>query len=289
MTAAEPLALGRRPRSVAELVALVRSGALGPAPETVTVASAFLTTYGTGHAGRAQRYHNEIFSVRIGSVVGSCGSESDLPGERSAVVSDCVGATIAELLDHAVPAVRIAALDAYLMHLRPHPSAAGRPGRTVVVDGASSLAKSRCRAATVIDLLPTRGIRTVLVVGVVNSLLAELRERGMDYIPCDRAGGVTEWDEPVLRSTAEITEPYDAMLVTGMTLVNGSFDHLLEHAGRHGLPLVMFAQSGSAVLPWFLGDDAVTAISAEPYPFFSLDGGPSTHFHYHRSESTCAQ
>ena len=41
------------------------------------------------------------------------------------------------------------------------------------------------------------------------------------------------------------------------------------------LPLVLFAQTGSAVLPWFLGA-GVHAVSAEPYPFFSLDGGPST-------------
>ncbi|WP_216910820.1 Rossmann-like domain-containing protein [Nocardia noduli] len=289
MTAADTPATGRRPRSVAELIDLVRAGVLGPPPETVTVASAFLTVHRTRHAGRTQRYRNEIISVRVGSAVGSCGLEPDRRVDHAEIVSDCVGATVAALLDHAVPAVRIAALDGYLMHRHPHPSAAGRTGRTIVVDGASSLIKSRNRARTVVDLLPTRGIRTVLVVGVVNSLLAELRARGIGYIPCDRAGGTTEWDEPVLRSTEAITTPYDAMLVTGMTLVNGSFDPLLEHAGRHGMPLVMFAQTGSAVLPWFLGDDAVTAISAEPYPFFSLDGGPSTHIHYDLSESTCAR
>jgi hypothetical protein len=54
---------------------------------------------------------------------------------------------------------------------------------------------------------------------------------------------------------------------------------LLEHARAHGKPLVMFAQTGSAILPHFLGA-GVTAVSAEPYPFFWLDGGDSVLFRY---------
>ncbi|WP_054814629.1 Rossmann-like domain-containing protein [Nocardia arizonensis] len=271
-------------RTVAALIDSVRAGSIGPAPDTISVSTAFLTAYGTRHTGRTNGYRNEILSLRIGSAVGSCGAEPGHHHELSEALDQCVGTTVSDLLDHPIPAVRIAALDGYLMHVHPHPRAAGCSGAAIVVDGPSSLAKSQVRARTVADLLPVAGVRTVLVIGVVNSLLAQLRARGISYIACDAVGGVTEWGEPVLTSTSLVTADYDALLVTGMTLVNGSFDDVLRDASQRDIPLVMFAQSGSAVLPWFLGDGAVTAISAEPYPFFSLDGGPSTHFHYRRSE-----
>lgn len=273
-----------RPATVAELLDLVRAGALGPSPGELTVATAFSTSYGTKHAGRSHGYRNEILSLRVGSAVGSCGLEGAHPHDLSGVLDQCVGASIGDLLDHRVPAVRIAALDAYLMHVHPHPRAAEAPGRPVIVDGESSLAKSQSRARAVVDLLPAHGVTRVLVVGVVNSLLAELRRRGLSYIACDNAGGTTEWGETIVTSTTAVTEEYDAMLVTGMTLVNGSFDALLQDAGGRGIPLVMFAQSGSAVLPWFLGERAVSAVSAEPYPFFSLDGNPSRLFHYRNGD-----
>lgn len=287
MTVADLARTGRQPDSIDELTSWVLESRFGPAPGTVTIASAFLTVHGTRHAGRTHRYRNEILSLRIGSAVGSCGLEADQHDDHAWVVDECVGATVAELLTHRVSAVRIAALDSYLMHVHPHPVAGGVRGAQVIIDGPSSLAKSQSRARSVIDLLPVQRIRTVLVIGVVNSLLAQLRDSGLSYLPCDKAGGCTEWGEPVRTSVADIDADYDAMLVTGMTLQNGSFDVLLEHARRRGIPMVMFAQSGSAVLPWFLGAPGVTAVSAEPYPFFSLDGGPSTHFTYRNSEATC--
>lgn len=66
----------------------------------------------------------------------------------------------------------------------------------------------------------------------------------------------------------------DAILASGMTLGNGTIDPLLTHARATGKPLVLFAQTGSAVLPRLLGH-GVSAVSAEPYPFFWLDGGPT--------------
>ncbi|MGW2661602.1 hypothetical protein ACWCW7_11630 [Nocardia tengchongensis] len=274
------------PVTLGELILRVRAGRVGPDPATVTVAGAFLTLHSTRHVGRNQRYRNEILSIRVGAAVGSCAFEPDDRADHTAAADACVGVSIADLLDHPLRAVRIAALDAYLMHAHPHPDAGGVRGAPVLVAGASSLAKSQDRAAGVIDLLPAK-VRTVLVIGVVNSLLAQLRSRGIDYIPCDLAGGVTEWGEPVRTSVAEIRDPYDALLVTGMCLGNNSFDALLAHAREQRLPMVMFAQTGSAVLPWFLGEPGLTAVAAEPYPFFSLDGGPSTHFHYRGGKSAC--
>ncbi|MFC6013044.1 hypothetical protein [Nocardia lasii] len=260
------------PASVAELTAWARAGRLGPEPGTLRASTAFLTTYGTRHPGRHRHYRNEVLSVRVGAAVGSCGLE---PHTGTAdLIDHCVDATVAELLEHPVAAVRVAALDAYLMQVRPHPHAGGRAGRQVVIDGPTSLTKSRRRASTVVDLLPAE-VSRVLVVGVVGSLLAELRARAIAYLPCDLAGGVTEWGEPVYEAVEQAPTDYDALLVTGMSLGNETFDEFRSVATRRRLPLVAFAQTGSAVLPWFLGA-GVHAVSAEPYPFFSLDGGPST-------------
>ncbi|MFG3619417.1 hypothetical protein [Nocardia sp. NPDC047654] len=286
MTTAD-LALVPRPRSVGELTDWAREARLGADPAGLAVATAFHTRYGTRHAGRRGGYRNEVLSVRVGAAVGSCGLEPGDDTGRADVLDDCVGATVAQLLSHSRQTVRIAALDAYLMHIRPHPAAGGVAAERVGVTEGSSLEKSRQRAEAVVDLLPS-GVRRVLVVGVVGSLLAALRARGIGYYPCDLVGGRTEWGEPVYRGVADTPPDYDALLVTGMTIGNGTFDALLAEANDRSIPMVLFAQTGSAVLPWFLGR-GVTAVSAEPYPFFSLDGGPSTLFRYRNGETSCTR
>ncbi|MET9611765.1 Rossmann-like domain-containing protein [Kitasatospora indigofera] len=256
-------------RDLTELITEVLAGRFGLDPARRRIALAFTTTQAVRHEGRAQGYRNEVLSLRLGEAVGSCAVE---PGELSAAALDnCVGATVAELLAHPLAPVRVAALDAFLMQARPHaPEHGARPHPLPAGD---SLAKSRARAGAVVELLPLDRVGMVLIVGVVNSLLEQLRERDIGYLACDLKGGATEWGEPVHTDAIGQLERCDALLVSGMTLGNGSFEPLLDHARRTGKPLVMFAQTGSAVLPQFLGH-GVSAVSAEPYPFFWLDGGP---------------
>ncbi|WP_411105302.1 Rossmann-like domain-containing protein [Streptomyces sp. cmx-4-9] len=247
----------------------VRAGAYGPDPARERVALAFTTAQAVRHAGRSSGYRNEVLSLRLDAAVGSCAVE---PGVLpAAALDDCVGASAAELLAHPLLPVRIAALDAYLTHVRPHTP--GHGARPYALPAGSSLHRSRARARAVVDLLPEAGIRRILAVGVVNSLLEQLRARGLGYVPCDLKGGATEWGEPVRTDALAELERCDAILASGMTLGNGTFQPLLDHAAASGKPLVVFAQTGSAVLPRFLGA-GVSAVSAEPYPFFWLDGGP---------------
>ncbi|MEV4456217.1 DUF364 domain-containing protein [Microbispora sp. NPDC049633] len=246
------------------------AGELGPDPVQERVSTAFTTRQGVRHDSRRRGYRNHVVSLRVGRAVGSCAVE---PGEvADEIVEECAGVAVADLLLHPVPAVRVATLDAYLMSARPH------WGKRVTVAAGTSLEKSLARAAAVVDLLPA-GTERVLVVGVVNSVLHRLRERGVRYVPCDLKGGSTEWGEPVTADAARALGVCDAVLASGMTLGNGSFETLLEHARAHRKPLVMFAQTGSAILPHFLGW-GVTAVSAEPYPFFWLDGGDTVLFRY---------
>ncbi|MEU6912276.1 Rossmann-like domain-containing protein [Streptomyces olindensis] len=262
-----------------DLVARVRDGALGPDPATLRVSVAFTTRQAVRHAGRGTGYRNEVLSLRLAEAVGSCAVE---PGALpDSAVEECVGADVARLLEHPLPPVRVAALDAYLMHVLPHtPDQGAAP---VPLPAGSSLEKSRARAEAVVALLDLPPGATVLVVGVVNSLLEALRSRGLRYVPCDLKGGATEWDEPVVTDALTAADGCDALLVSGMTLGNGTFEPLRRHALAHGKQLVMFAQTGSAVLPRLLGH-GVSAVCAEPYPFFWLDGGPGV---VHRYRGSC--
>ncbi|MCX5156909.1 DUF364 domain-containing protein [Streptomyces sp. NBC_00291] len=253
----------------------VLAGRHGPDPRGQRIALAFTTTQAVRHAGRATGYRNEVLGLRLDEAVGSCAVE---PGTLPAGALDaCVGASVATLLAHPLLPVRVAALDAYLMRAHPHTPANG--ARPWPLEAGGSLSKSRARARAVVGLLPVRRLRRVLVVGVVNSLLERLRAEGVDYLPCDLSGGTTEWGEPVHTDAVARMHHCDAVLASGMTLGNGTFQALREHAENTGKPLVMFAQTGSAVLPRFLGA-GVSAVSAEPYPFFWLDGGPGVIHRY---------
>ncbi|MEX0172112.1 Rossmann-like domain-containing protein [Streptomyces sp. LMG1-1-1.1] len=258
-----------------DLVERVLTGAYGPDPRTRRVSVAFTTRQAVRHEGRASGYRNEVLSLRLAEAVGSCAVE---PGELpDGAVEDCVGADVARLLEHGAAPVRVAALDAYLAHVLPHgPENGARP---CPLPAGTSLEKSRARAAAVVDLIGVPPGATVLVVGVVNSLLEALRARGLAYVPCDLKGGTTEWGEPVRTDALAELERCDAVLASGMTLGNGSFEPLRRRARHRGVPLVMFAQTGSAVLPRLIGS-GVTAVCAEPYPFFWLDGGPGTVHRY---------
>ncbi|MFF3322601.1 Rossmann-like domain-containing protein [Streptomyces sp. NPDC002889] len=262
-----------------ELVDRVLRGGFGPDPRTRRIAVAFTTRQAVRHDGRSGGYRNEVLSLRLAEAVGSCAVEPG--GLPDGAVDDCVGADVARLLEHELLPVRVAALDAYLMHVLPHAPANG--AQPCPLPAGSSLEKSLARAAAVVGLLDVPPGRTVLVVGVVNSLLEALRSRGLAYIACDLKGGTTEWGEPVRTDALSELERCDAVLASGMTLGNGSFEPLRGHALRHGKPLVMFAQTGSAVLPRLIGA-GVSAVCAEPYPFFWLDGGSGTIHRYGRHE-----
>ncbi|WP_328935054.1 MULTISPECIES: Rossmann-like domain-containing protein [unclassified Streptomyces] len=266
---------GETYESYDELVTRVRAGDLGPDPAAQRIAVAFTTRQAVRHDGRGTGYRNEVLSLRLGEAVGSCAVE---PGALpDSAVEECVGADVARLLEHPLLPVRVAALDAYLMHVAPHTPVNG--ARPVPLPAGTSLEKSRARAKAVAELLDLPTGATVLVVGVVNSLLEALRSRGLSYVPCDLKGGLTEWGEAVVTDAPAEAGRCDALLVSGMTLGNGTFEPLRRHALAHGKQLVAFAQTGSAVLPRFLGH-GVSAVCAEPYPFFWLDGGPGTVHRY---------
>nr|WP_246300603.1 DUF364 domain-containing protein [Actinopolyspora biskrensis] len=120
-------------------------------------------------------------------------------------------------------------------------------------------------------MIPRGNEGPVAVIGVVNSLLSALEDRNLEHVPCDFKGGRTERGETVLRNHSEALSGARAVLASGMTLGNGTFDGIAEHCRTNAVPLVVFAQTGSAVFRELLGTH-LTALSAEPYPFFWLTG-----------------
>jgi uncharacterized protein (DUF4213/DUF364 family) len=71
----------------------------------------------------------------------------------------------------------------------------------------------------------------------------------------------------------------DMIIATGMTMSNGSFDTLLQAGRESGVPLIVYAQTGSGIAPNFLGN-GVAAVSAEPFPFSQFSSHETTLYLY---------
>ncbi|MGW7351326.1 DUF364 domain-containing protein [Streptomyces sp. Z26] len=250
------------PLSVDELTAAVRSGAYGPDPDGLSVTSAFWLYHTTRLAGGTATYHNHYLLLRVGGSFGACSFEA---GELVPdVCADASGHTLGSLLRHESAPVRVAALDAYLDHVRPHRDAA--EARPVALPAGTPEVRARARDAAIVDLLDIRPGARVALVGVVNPLVAAVRERGGVCLPCDLNLRTTQWGDTVTDDMTEVLREADAVVATGMTLGNGTFDLILGHCREQGVPLLVYAQTGAAVARAFLGS-GVTALNAEPFPF----------------------
>jgi len=125
------------------------------------------------------------------------------------------------------------------------------------------------------------------LIGVVNPLVAAIQQHGGVCLPCDFNMERTADGLPVVSDMAPVLEEADLIIATGMTLSNGSFDHILAAARRRGIPLIVYAQTGSAIAPFFLGK-GVSAVSAEPFPFSQFSADP-TPIYLYRLESERAR
>jgi uncharacterized protein (DUF4213/DUF364 family) len=139
--------------------------------------------------------------------------------------------------------------------------------------------RARARDAAIAGLLDIAPGAKVALIGVVNPLVAAIRERGGICLPCDYNLRTTQWGDLVARETAEALEVADAVVATGMTLGNGTFDEIVRRCRERSVPLVVYAQSGSAVARAFLGA-GVSALSAEPFPFSQFSAEPTTLYRY---------
>ncbi|MFF0742700.1 Rossmann-like domain-containing protein [Streptomyces sp. NPDC004111] len=257
------------------LVEEVLAGGHGPSPDGLTATSVFWAHHGTRLAGGTTTYLNQYVLVRAGAAFGACAFES---GELDAGVCGALsGSSLGALLRDPARAVRVAALDAYLAAVRPH---RGDPGaEPVTLPAGPPEVRAVARDTAIAGLLDLRRGARVALIGVVDPLVAAIRERGGVPLLCDFRQRATRWGDPVGADMGEVLATADAVVATGMTLSNGSFDTVLAHCRERGVPLVVYAQTGSAVARAFLGA-GVSAVSAEPFPFSQFSADPTVLYRY---------
>ncbi|GAB2673875.1 Rossmann-like domain-containing protein [Kribbella swartbergensis] len=267
--------------SVAELTAAVLAGSVGPDPSTLPVVSAFWLHHTTRLPGAEVTYRNYYVLLRVGEVFGAASFEAgDVDPEYCA---DTSGLTLDDVLrsDAALP-VRIAALDAYLASIEPHH--ASLLAEEIVLPAGTPDVRARARDAAVAGLLDVAEGTKVALIGVVNPLVDAITARGGVCLPCDFNLRETASGLPVSRDMTEVIDAADAVVATGMTLSNGTFDVLLDRCRQQAKPLAVYAQTGSAVIRSFLGS-GVTALSAEPFPFSQFSSRPSSLYRYARTDT----
>ncbi|MFI1757976.1 Rossmann-like domain-containing protein [Streptomyces sp. NPDC020571] len=258
-----------------ELLAAVLVGDHGPRPADLVATSVFWVHHGTRLAGGNTTYLNQYVLVRLGGSFGACAFED---GEVNAsICRDASGSPLDALLREAPRPLRIAALDAYLSSVRPHREA--REAEPVTLPAGTPETRALARDAAIAGLLDIEAGARVGLIGVVNPLVAAIRERGGDPLLCDFNLRTTQWGDPVTDDMQEVLDTADAVVATGMTLSNGSFDSVVSRCRERGVPLVVYAQTGSAVARAFLGA-GVIALSAEPFPFSQFSAEPTDLYRY---------
>lgn len=255
--------------SVADLIATVHEhlgtqGGTGPIARSV-----FAVQHGTRLASGSALYRNQYVLVRVEGAFGGCALEAH---ELDPALPELSGRPVRELLEHPSLPVRTAVLDAWLAARRPHRTDPG--ARAVVLPAGTPDERAQARDAAVADLLPIREGQRVALIGVVNPLVGALRERGARVLPCDLAMTETQWGEPVSHDMHEVLGEADAVIATGMTIGNGTFDAIRRRCLDRGIPLGVYAQSAPAVAREFLGR-GVTALSAEQFPFSQFSAEPT--------------
>jgi hypothetical protein len=266
--------------TVAALTAAVLDGQHGPAPSSLNVTSAFWLHHTTRLPGADVTYRNYYVLLRVGEVFGACSFEE---GELDpSYCADASGLPLDALLAEGPLPVRIAALDAYLAAVEPHhlsPAA-----EEVILPAGTPDVRARARDAAVAGLLEVAEGTKVALIGVVNPLVDAITARGGLCLPCDFNLRETASGLPVSRDMTEVIDAADAVVATGMTLSNNSFDTLLTRCLEQSKPLAIYAQTGSAVARAFLGS-GVTALSAEPFPFSQFSARPTTLYRYRQNGS----
>lgn len=254
--------------TVPSVITDVLAGQIGPPPAEEVATSVFWLHHGTRLVGGDTTYLNNYVLVRVGGSFGACAfAEGEID---SAVCRHASGERLDVLLRDGPRALRIAALDAHLAASRPHRDA--DDAERITLPAGTPEQRAHARDAAIAGLLDIQEGMKVALIGVVNPLVAAIREAGGECLPCDLTLRTTQWADPVTDSATEVIDAADAVIATGMTLSNDTFDPILAQCRERDVDLVVYAQSGSAVARQFLGS-GVTAVSAETFPFsqFSAD------------------
>lgn len=252
------------------LIEQVLAGMHGVPPAELTAVGAFWVGQSTRFPGTTQKYRNYYLILRVDAAFGACCLERDQLD--SSIAEELSGTNLALLLRDPRTPVRIAALDAYFGSQAPHHES--RLAHALELPRGTPLERAKVRDDAIAGLLHIEPGMRVGLIGVVNPLVAAITVRGGTCLPCDFNMERTASGIPVERDMLPVLNSADLVIATGMTLGNGSFDRILDTLRSRDVPLVVFAQTGSAIVPRFLGN-GVAALSAEPFPFSQFSADPT--------------
>ena len=139
--------------------------------------------------------------------------------------------------------MRIAALDAYVAVVRPHREA--RQATAITLPRGTPLERALARDEAIAGLIDVQPGQIVGLIGVVDPLVAAIPAHGAICLPCDFNKQLTHEGLAVVQDMQSLLDRADAIVATGMTLSNGSFDKIVAAARRRGIPLVIYGQTGS--------------------------------------------
>ncbi|WP_248925872.1 Rossmann-like domain-containing protein [Paenibacillus hamazuiensis] len=260
--------------SVAELRQAILEGRLGPKPESLTVTGSSYIYQTTQFPSSTTKYHNYYLLLRVEASFGACSHTPDqLNMEAAAQLS---GLPLdAVLTDQRLP-VQIAAMDAYLGAVYPHQE---HCSMAVEISAGTPIHKAKQRDALIAEIADIQAGQKVALIGVVNPLVEAIKQHGAVCLPCDLQLKETQWGEPVERDMNVVLDDADLVICTGMTLSNGTFDHILTKVREREIPLTVYAQTGSAIIARFIRQ-GVTSLVAEPFPFTQFSAAASQLYRY---------
>ncbi|WP_299594747.1 DUF364 domain-containing protein [uncultured Microbulbifer sp.] len=260
---------------VDSLITQVLQGQFALDAHQCSVAGAFAIRQFTKFPGANNTYRNFYLLLRVESVFGGCCVEPDQLDIINA--ESLAGVNLANLLECPILPVRIAALDAYFALLQPHRNQS--QATRVELPQGTPYERAIARDQAIVSLQTVKAGENVGLIGVVNPIVEEIEKRGAYCLPCDFNMKRTSTGLNVTRNMDSVLRRADRLIVTGMTLSNGSFDTILQAAKKRNIPLLVYAQTGSAIVPQFLGK-GVSAVCAEPFPYSQFSAEPSSIYLY---------
>lgn len=263
-----------KPMTVSGLHEAAMDGSLGekPCKRFATGASYIYQT--TQFPSSETKYHNYYLLLRVESYFGACSHSPDQLDVN--IAEELSGKPLDICMSDARLPAKVAALDAYLGVTFPH---AEYCDRIIDLPAGTPIERANLRDRCIADAANIgRGMKIALI-GVVNPLIAAIKKRGGICLPCDLQLKETQWGEPVEKDMEQVLDAADAVICTGMTLSNGTFDRIVKRTGERNIPLTVYAQTGSAIAAGFVGN-GVTALIAEPFPFSQFSAGITQLYYY---------
>ncbi|OZI10930.1 hypothetical protein CEW92_14195 [Bacillaceae bacterium SAS-127] len=260
--------------SVADLKEAILEGRLGPEPKSVPVTGASYIYQTTQFPSSRTKYHNYYLLLRVESYFAACCHTFDQLNQQ--VAEELSGKDLDAVLQDTRLPVQIAAMDAYLGVVHPHHN---RCTKVVEVPAGTPIERAKWRDALIADIANIEVSQKVALIGVVNPLVEAIKQRGASCLPCDLQLKQTQWGDVVESDMEKVLDEADNVICTAMTLSNGTFDRILKRVRERGIPLTIYAQTGSTIIASFLGN-GVTALVAEPFPFTQFSASASTIYCY---------